>query len=79
MRSIHAGTAAVVMSVRASFQREPRNRGAILRDRPAERTAEATGLSLRSITRLGDDAHREGLPPDGTPERRDVPKRVPAE
>lgn len=79
VRAIHAGTAAVVMSVRAFLERERLHRHAILRDRPAERTSEATGLSLRSVSRMADDVHHAGLPPDGTLERRDVPKRVPAE
>lgn len=77
LRRIHAGTAAVVMSVRAYFSREQRNRRAILRDRLAERTAEATGVSLSVVTHLSKDAYRAGLPLGNTPETRDRPKRVP--
>lgn len=79
VRAIHGGTAAAVMSVRAFFERKRLHRRAILRDRPAERTAEATRLSLRSVSRMADDEHRAGLPPDGIRERRDAPKRVPAD
>lgn len=56
-RRIHAGTAAVLMSVRAVFSREHRNRRAILRNSPAERTSEATGLSLSVVTHLSDDEY----------------------
>lgn len=71
----HAGTAAVVMSVRSFFERELHSRRSILQDRPAGRTTEATGLILRSIYRLANEGHRGGLPVDGTPEKRVFPKR----
>lgn len=78
-RVIHAGTAAVVMSVRSFFERELHSGRSILQDRPAERTMEATGLSFRSIYRLANEGHRGGLPVDGTPEKRVFPKRAPSE
>lgn len=79
LRSIHAGTAAVVLSVRAFFEREMRNRRAELRDRPAERTALATGLSTASVSRVCNDVHRAALPGEGATETRRSARRVPAE
>lgn len=74
---IHADTAAVLVSVRAFFSQEQSNRRAILRDRAAERTAEAKGFSFSVVAHRSSDGYRVDVPLDSTPETCDHPKWVP--
>ena len=78
LRVLHTGAASIVLCVRAFFQREFVTGRATKRRQVAERTAEATGLSLSVITHLTESGCGE-LPADGAPETRHSNRRVPPE
>ena len=69
LRALHTGAASILLCVRAFFQHEFVTGRATKLRQVAERTAEATGLSLSVITHLTESGCGK-LPADGAPETR---------
>jgi len=78
-RAIHTEAAASVLAVRAYFGKESGARKSFNLFRPAQRTAEATGMCPVSITRSDNEEYAASLPEDGTPETHCSSRRVPQE
>jgi len=77
-RVLQTSAVSIVLCVRAFFKREFVTGRAIKSRQVAERTAEATGLSLSVVSHRTESGCDE-LPADGAPETRHSNRRVPPE
>ena len=69
----------LIRNVRRHFEREMADTRRILWKKPAERTAVATGVSRRTVSRVSASGAAERTRPAGTPERRKSRRRIPLE
>jgi len=69
----------LIRNVRRQFEREMADTRRILVKKPAERTAVATGVSRRTVSRVSASGAAERKRPAGTPERRKSRRRTPPE